>query len=65
MQPCFYFYANPYQQRGADAACALAAAIRDRGGKVYTDQWLSDRGVGRACALNEMPDDLRGDDVAE
>lgn len=59
MRPSFYFYANPYQQRGADAACALAEAIRDRGGKVYTDQWLSDRGVGSACALNEMPDDLR------
>ena len=58
MQPSFYFYANPYQQRGADAACSLAAAIRDRGGKVYTEQWLAERGVGSACALAEMPDDL-------
>ena len=59
MRPSFYFYANPYQARGADAALALAAAVRQRGGKVYTDPWLSDRGVGSACSLAEMPDDIR------
>ncbi len=59
MRPSFYFYANPYQLRGADAALALAAAIRDRGGQVYTDQWLSDRGVGSVCSLAEIPDDVQ------
>ena len=59
MRPSFYFYANPYQARGAEAALALAAAIYDRGGEVYTDQWLADRGVGNACALAQMPDDIQ------
>ena len=59
MRPSFYFYANPYQARGADAAFALAVAIRERGGRVITDQWLSDCGVGIACALAEMPDDIQ------
>ena len=59
MQPSFYFYANPYQLRGADAALALAEAIRDRGGAVYTDQWLADRGVGHACAIADLPDSIQ------
>ncbi len=59
MQPSFYFYANPYQQRGADAAHALADAVRERGGMVFTDPWLADRGVGEACALTEIPDEVR------
>ena len=59
MQPSFYFYVNPYQVRGAEAALALATAIYDRGGEVYTDQWLADRGVGKACALAEMPDHIQ------
>ena len=59
MRSSFYFYANPYQQRGADAALALAEAVRERGGRVFTDQWLADRGVGEACAMADMPDDIR------
>ncbi len=59
MRPSFYFYANPYQLRGADAALALAAAIRERGGEIYTDPWLAERGAGKACSLTEIPDDIR------
>ena len=59
MRPSFYFYANPYQLRGADAARTLAGAFRARGGQVYTDSWLSERGVGIACAMADMPDGIR------
>ena len=59
MQPTFYFYANPYQARGADAAFTLAQAVRDRGGRVLTDPWLSERGVGEACALSDLPDSIQ------
>ncbi len=58
MRPSFYFYANPYQARGADAALALAEAVRANGGQVFTDPLLADRGVGTACSLSDMPDDI-------
>ena len=56
MQPSFYFYANPYQARGADAALALSEAIKARGGRVFADPWLSELGAGEACALPDLPD---------
>ncbi len=59
MQPSFYFYANPFQARGADAALALAGAVRRRGGEVFTDPWLAKQGVGNACTLANLPDELR------
>ena len=59
MQPSFYFYANPFQARGADAALALAGAVRRRGGEVFTDPWLAKQGVGNACSLANLPDDLQ------
>ena len=59
MRPSFYFYANPYQARGAEAAFALAAAVRQRGGEVLTDPHLAEQGVGNACTLADLPDDLR------
>ena len=59
MRPSFYFYANPYQARGADAALALAGAIRRRGGRVFSDPWLSEQGLGNARALSDLPDGLR------
>ena len=59
MRPSFYFYANPYQARGAEAALALSEAVRQRGGEVITDPWLAEQGVGSACALTDLPDDLR------
>lgn len=58
MPSSFYFYANPYQLRGADAALALADALRARGGRVYADAWLADRGAGTACALSDLPEDV-------
>ena len=59
MRSSFYFYANPYQQRGADAALALAEAVRERGGQVFTESWLAEKGVGAVCAIADMPDDVR------
>ena len=59
MRPSFYFYANPYQARGADAALALAGAVRNRSGEVFSDPWLAEQGVGKACVLSDLPDDLR------
>ena len=59
MRPSFYFYANPFQARGADAALALAGAVRRRGGEVFSDPWLAEQGVGNACTLANLPDDLR------
>ena len=59
MRPSFYFYANPYQARGADAALALAGAIRQRGGEVFTDLWLAEQGVGNARDLSALPDGIR------
>ncbi len=58
MPSSFYFYANPYQARGAEAALALAEAVRERGGQVFADPFLAERGVGIACGLAEMPDSV-------
>ncbi|MBQ7655169.1 MAG: NAD(+)/NADH kinase [Clostridia bacterium] len=59
MKSTFYFYANPFHSRSAEAAHALSSAIKKRGGRVLTEQWLSDRGVGEPCPMPDMPGDTR------
>lgn len=59
MKPSFYFYANPYQLRSVEAAQALCRAVEAGGGRVMAEKWLSDRGVGAACAARDMPEDIR------
>ena len=59
MNPSFYFYANPYQPQSARAAQALSRQVIARGGNVYAESWLSVQGVGKACALEDMPKDIR------
>ena len=55
----FYFYANPYQEKSVEAARALSACVEARGGRVYTEPWLAQRGVGLPCALENIPEDTR------
>ena len=53
MQPAFFFYANPYQPLGLEAARALQKSLTDRGCRIYGDAWLAARGVGEAA--EEIP----------
>ena len=59
MKPSFYFYANPFQPRSTEAAQALQKAITKLGGEVFSEQWLAEEGVGQACSLQEIPEDVR------
>ena len=59
MRSVFYFYANPYQPKSAEAACALAESLKKRGARVLTEEWLARQGVGEACALSDLPPDTR------
>ena len=59
MKAAFYFYANPYQPKSAEAAQALAGALKKRGARVLTEDWLARQGVGEACALPDTPKDTR------
>lgn len=59
MKSSFYFYANPFQPRSAQAAKRLAQEVEKRGGTVYTEQWLHELGVGKACAVEDMPGGVR------
>ena len=59
MKTTFYFYANPFQLRSAEAAQALGKVIQARGGRVLTENWLSAQGVGEACSLPDAPEDTR------
>ena len=59
MKPSFYFYANPYHPQSVEAARALAREVEERGGNVLTETWLSERGVGEACGLPDVPADLK------
>jgi len=59
MKSSFYFYANPYQPRSAEAALALARAVEKRGGKALAEDWLARLGVGESCALADLPASAR------
>ena len=52
-----YFYANPFQLKSSQAAQALSIALEKRGGRVLTEAWLSNLGVGETCPLSEAPED--------
>ena len=58
MKSSFYFYANPYQPKSAEAARELAQALQARGGTVYTERWLSDAGAGGERPLQEVLGDI-------
>ena len=55
MQPGFFFFVNPYQRHGAEAALALARVLSGQGCKVFCEEWLSAQGVGEAAALEDLP----------
>ncbi|MBR5110660.1 MAG: NAD(+)/NADH kinase [Clostridia bacterium] len=59
MKAAFYFYANPYQPKSAEAARALADILKTSGAQVLTEEWLARQGVGEACALSQVPKDTR------
>ena len=59
MQPAFFFYANPYQPRGVEAARGLAAEMSRRGARVYAENWLADQGIGTAESLEALPPDTK------
>ena len=55
MSPVFFFYANPYQPRGIEAARALQNCLRAMGCTVYAEPWLASQGVGQAGEISAMP----------
>lgn len=59
MQPGFFFFANPYQAHGAEAALALAEYLRGRGYSVFCEPWLAEQGGGMAAALEDMPSSVQ------
>lgn len=59
MKPSFFFYANPYQPRSAQAARALAAEAEKRGARVYAEPWLAQEGVGLEASVEALPGEVR------
>ena len=59
MQSTFYFYANPFNEQSADTAKALWRVLSARGSRVLTEEWLAQKGVGKACELHNIPMDTR------
>lgn len=59
MRQCFYFFANPYQPRSADAARALQCEMEKRGVAVYASAWLAGQGIGTEMDEQALPEDFR------
>jgi len=59
MKQAFYFYANPYQPHSEEAARALERELTSLGGQVYSDTYLSQKGVGQETELSAIAPRLR------
>ena len=59
MKPAFFFYANPYRPRGIAAAKELMPLLLSAGCRVYSEEWLSDQGIGDRADVKRMPQEVR------
>lgn len=59
MEQSFYFYANPFQPRGEEAARTLYACLTAQGAKIYAHAYLAQRGIGTEAAPAALPRDVR------
>lgn len=59
MKQAFYFYANPYQPHSEEAARALERELAALGGQVFSDTYLSQKGIGREASLTEAASRLQ------
>lgn len=59
MKSAFFFFANPFQPRGIEAAQRLQQSLLERGCGVYSEGWLAAQGVGEEAALSHLPSRVR------
>lgn len=55
MKQTFYFYANPFQPRGEEAARALFSCLAARGAEIYAHDFLSQKGIGAPAEPASLP----------
>ena len=59
MEQSFYFYANPFQPLGVEAARALFVCLAAQDAKIYSHAYLAQRGIGLEADLNALPRGVR------